>query len=105
MHHPTDRITHTTAFVTPVVEHWLEQEKKFNEKIKVGHWQELITKQIHQMGALHLVKIYLAVNLNSDNVFLQYTVYCFWNQDLYSFSHEIVVSHFNFGQSVILHIL
>ena len=26
MHHSTDRITHTTAFVTPVVEHWLEQE-------------------------------------------------------------------------------
>ena len=26
MHPPTDRITHTTAFVTPVVEHWLERE-------------------------------------------------------------------------------
>ena len=26
MHHPTERIIHTTAFVTPVVEHWLEQE-------------------------------------------------------------------------------
>ena len=26
MHHPTDRIAHTTAFVTPVVGHWLEQE-------------------------------------------------------------------------------
>ena len=26
MHHTTDMITHTTAFVTPVVEHWLEQE-------------------------------------------------------------------------------
>ena len=26
MHHPTDRITHTTAFVTPVVEHWLERK-------------------------------------------------------------------------------
>ena len=26
MHHPTDRITHTTAFVTPVLEHWLERE-------------------------------------------------------------------------------
>ena len=26
MHHPTERITHTTAFVTPVVEHWLERE-------------------------------------------------------------------------------
>ena len=26
MHHPTDRITHTTAFVTPAVEHWMERE-------------------------------------------------------------------------------
>ena len=26
MHHPTDRITHTIAFVTPVVEHWLERQ-------------------------------------------------------------------------------
>ena len=26
MHHPTDRITHTTAFVTPVMDHWLERE-------------------------------------------------------------------------------
>ena len=24
MYHPTDRITHTTTFVTPVVEHWQE---------------------------------------------------------------------------------
>ena len=26
MHHPTDRIAHTMAFGTPVVEHWLERE-------------------------------------------------------------------------------
>ena len=26
MHHPTDRIKHTTSFVTPVVKHWLERE-------------------------------------------------------------------------------
>ena len=26
MHHPTERIPHTTAFVTPVMEHWLERE-------------------------------------------------------------------------------
>ena len=25
MHHPTDRIVHTTAFVNPVVAHWLER--------------------------------------------------------------------------------
>ena len=26
MDHPTDRISHTMAFVTAVVEHWLERE-------------------------------------------------------------------------------
>ena len=26
MHNPTDRIAHTTAFVAPVVDHWLERE-------------------------------------------------------------------------------
>ena len=26
MHHPTTRIVHTTAFVTPAMEHWLERE-------------------------------------------------------------------------------
>ena len=30
MHHPTDRITRTMAFVTPVMEHWLERE--------IGQW-------------------------------------------------------------------
>ena len=29
MHHPTDRIAHTTTFVTPVVEHCLEREMAF----------------------------------------------------------------------------
>ena len=33
MHHPTDRIAHTTAFVTPVVEHWLE--RVFNKRVHV----------------------------------------------------------------------
>ena len=26
MHPPIDRIAHTTAFVIPVMDHWLEQE-------------------------------------------------------------------------------
>ena len=26
MHHPTERTAHTTAFITPVLEHWLERE-------------------------------------------------------------------------------
>ena len=42
MHHPTDRITHTTAFVTPIVEHWLEREGSYhvlNLKYQFGHFQ------------------------------------------------------------------
>ena len=26
MHHPTDRIAHITALVTPVIKHWLERK-------------------------------------------------------------------------------
>ena len=35
MHHPPDRIAHTTAFVTPVVEHWLERETTPSIKTKI----------------------------------------------------------------------
>ena len=31
MHHPTDRILHTTIFVTPAVEHLLKRETYKNE--------------------------------------------------------------------------
>ena len=31
-HHPTDRVEHTAAYVTPVVEHWLEREIIVKEK-------------------------------------------------------------------------
>ena len=37
MHHPTDRITHTTAFVTPVVEHWLEQILDIRHMVTLRH--------------------------------------------------------------------
>ena len=39
MHHPTDRITHTTAFVTPVVQHWLERE--------IAQWIHPLTMELH----------------------------------------------------------
>ena len=42
MHHPTDRIAHTTAFVTPVVVHWLEREHETwldtHQKAKDTFW-------------------------------------------------------------------
>ena len=42
MHHPTDRITHTTAFVTPVVEDWLERELMLRG-LRSGYRKELFT--------------------------------------------------------------
>ena len=59
MHHPTDRIAHTTAFVTPVVEHWLERHTRIMETatnfmFKVGIASILITvAQKHVL--LHLL--------------------------------------------------
>ena len=39
MHRPTDRITHTRAFVTPVVEHWLERE--------IAQWVHPLYKELN----------------------------------------------------------
>ena len=33
MHHSTDRIAHTTVFVKPVVEHWLQREMSTHDGI------------------------------------------------------------------------
>ena len=39
MHHPTDRIAHTTAFVAPIVEHWLVREiAQLGKKWWKNHW-------------------------------------------------------------------
>ena len=53
MHYPTERIAHTMAFVTPVVEHWLEQE--------IAQWvhhegsiQRPITPQVNVPTTEHL---------------------------------------------------
>ena len=49
MHHPTDRIAHTTAFVTPVVEHWLEREIEFSDVIKVASFSVLVNSGIFKI--------------------------------------------------------
>ena len=41
MHHPTDRIAHTTAFVTPVVEHWLEREIALRRVKRSSSFQQI----------------------------------------------------------------
>ena len=49
MHHPTDRIVHTTAFVTPVVEHWLEREIAHEGSIRrlIAPWANALTTELH----------------------------------------------------------
>ena len=53
MHHPTDRMTHTTAFVTPVVEHSLEREIAqwvHHEGLirrSIAPWANAITTELH----------------------------------------------------------
>ena len=50
LHHPTDRITHTTAFVTSVVEHWLGKQANalFDNALNIFYLQ------LH--GMEHMVK-------------------------------------------------
>ena len=55
MHHPTDRIAHTTAFVTPVVEHWLEREIAKKEG-NILFNDTLNTFYLRLYGVRHMVK-------------------------------------------------
>ena len=52
MHHPTDRIAHTTSFVTPVVGHWLERE--------IAQW-------VHHEGSIRLPSVITSTPLISHN--------------------------------------
>ena len=53
MHHLTDRITHTMAFVTPVVEHWLEWEivqwvhHEWSIRPPIAPWTNALTTELH----------------------------------------------------------
>ena len=61
-----DRITHTTAFVTPVVEHWLEREIHLSENIWV------IDVNIYALNVIFYKK---------NSVVRRYTfnkMYCLW---------------------------
>ena len=57
MHHPTDRIAHTTVFVTQVVEHWLEQEIAqwdFNRVACISIMlKHVVEKSLFDIGEIH----------------------------------------------------
>ena len=57
MHHPTDRITHTMAFVTPVVEHWLERE--------IAQW-------VHHEGSIRQADAHVEMLVFKKNIILTF---------------------------------
>ena len=56
MNHPTDRIAHTTAFLTPVVEHWLERE--------IAQWKNRSDDHSHHEQTL-LPRSYISLPLDT----------------------------------------
>ena len=61
MHHPTDSITHTTAFGKPVVEHWLERE--------IAQWvhhEGLIPRPIAPWANALTTKLYMVIKLGME---------------------------------------
>ena len=54
MHHSIDRITHTTAFVTPAMEHWLQREiaqwvhpHEGSIRRPIAPWANALTTELH----------------------------------------------------------
>ena len=69
MHHPTDRIAHTTALVTPVVEHWLEREIAQWVGLVQGSNLVLLTGRVTEDGDLERRK--------EENISFNYTLVTF----------------------------
>ena len=69
MHHPTDRITHTTSIVTPVVEHWLEREIAQSHEGSIRRtitpWANALTTELHlapiAKECMHYVCMYVCM--------------------------------------------
>ena len=59
MHHLKDRIAHTTTFVTPVVEHWLERD--------IAQWVHPMKDRSHDPSNVLTMELHLApIRMNED---------------------------------------
>ena len=63
MHHPTDRITLTTASVTPVVEYCLERDIMQGRQRNVAAWRERKRERERAHVATHdsIVHLYIQI--------------------------------------------
>ena len=76
MYYPTDRITHTTAFVIPVEEHWLERE---NNKVAT------VQNEMAQMNCNHLI-------INTYNEITKVWCFYFWRHTN-THTHSLTYTH------------
>ena len=73
MHHLTDRIAHTTVFVTPVVEHWLEWEiaqwvhHEGSILWPIAPWVNALTTELHWWGIIIHFCVFLILCLSLKN--------------------------------------
>ena len=93
MHHPTDRTAHTTAFVTPVVEHWLEREEEEKERIVLFN-DALNTFYLRLYGVRHMVKGEERKNERKKKEKLRkrcYTKHVSFSFPIFHFPHIVVI--------------
>ena len=91
MHHPTDRIAHTTAFVTPFVEHWLEREiaqwvhpmKARSDDTSHNEQTPLPRSYISLWGSAKTVVIHCSQHQNTHSYFTN------------KYQHDNLFKHFN----------
>ena len=74
MHHPTDRITHTTAFDKPVMEHWLEWEiaqwvhHEGSIRRPIVPWANALTTELQVAPRIEYISYWVSIKDISINV-------------------------------------
>ena len=94
MHHPTDRIAHTTAFVTPVVEHWLEHEIAQRVHHEGSIWRPIAPSANALTTELHFASSYqcrVKLIWTSKSVIFTYTVLSAWKKLWVPWSSKIIM--------------
>ena len=83
MHHPTDRIAHTTNFITPVVGLWLEREivqwvhHEVSIWLPIVPWANALTTELHLAPyMLHYITLHYII-IHPLNTYLYYVMLCY----------------------------
>ena len=100
MHHPTDRITHTTAFVTPVVEHWLERE--------IAQWvhpmkdrsDEHSTSELHPALITIIIIIVVITTTTTTTIIIIINVPCYLQTCIHWLHKHILTYNQTFSETV-----